>query len=388
MLRVIAVCISLAAVEAAMGPTSFALRDYPNEHVVFSDDFNELNHRVWKHELSMGGGGNWEFQMYLNNRSISYVNNSIFYIQPRMTAEQIGEAGLQAGVNYDIWGSDPAGYCTGNAFYGCFRSSGGGGNILNPLQSARVRTAESFSFRYGRLEVRAKLPKGDWLWPAIWMLPRWHHYGEWPSSGEIDLMESRGNGASYQPSGGEDGGGVDSIWSTLHYGPYPAQNGWIKAHDWFNLPNGTDFSQDFHIFGLIWTNTSIYTYVDDPNDPDKNVLDLKFPPSMWSRGNWNNTYQNPWTSGAVNAPFDQEFYLIMNVAVGGVGGYWKDGYGNKPWSDKSMHAMDEFYRKRNQWYPTWKSGSANMQVDWVKVWQGPAYAGATYTNYVVPQTKQ
>ena len=95
-------------------------------------------------------------------------------------------------------------------FYGCDRTSGAGGNYLNPIKSARIRTAESFSFTYGKVEVKAKLPRGDWLWPAIWMLPRDNQYGDWPSSGEVDIMESRGNAPSYPP------GGYDSFGSTLH----------------------------------------------------------------------------------------------------------------------------------------------------------------------------
>ena len=56
------------------------------------------------------------------------------------------------------------------SFYGCERV-GDGSNIINPVSSARLRTAHSFAFTYGKVEVRAKLPEGDWLWPAIWMLP-------------------------------------------------------------------------------------------------------------------------------------------------------------------------------------------------------------------------
>lgn len=66
---------------------------------------------------------------------------------------------------YDI-GSSPANLCTGNAWFGCMRQ-GSDTNLLNPIQSARLRTAESFSFKYGRLEVEAKLPTGDWLWPGM-----------------------------------------------------------------------------------------------------------------------------------------------------------------------------------------------------------------------------
>ncbi len=54
--------------------------------------------------------------------------------------------------------------------------------------SGKLTTVNSFAFTYGRVEVKAKLPKGDWLWPAIWALPRYNEYGEWPASGEIDIM--------------------------------------------------------------------------------------------------------------------------------------------------------------------------------------------------------
>jgi len=82
--------------------------------------------------------------------------------------------------------------CTGANFYGCERASDGN-HYINPVMSGKLTTVNSHSMQYGRVEVRAKLPKGDWLWPAIWMLPRHNEYGEWPASGEIDIMESRGN---------------------------------------------------------------------------------------------------------------------------------------------------------------------------------------------------
>ena len=84
-----------------------------------------------------------------------------------------------------------------NSWYGCERTSGAGGNYLNPITSARLRSVNSFNFKYGRVEFKAKVPKGDWIWPALWLLPRDNAYGMWPSSGEIDVMETRGNGPSY-----------------------------------------------------------------------------------------------------------------------------------------------------------------------------------------------
>lgn len=81
-----------------------------------------------------------------------------------LTADVYGESFLSSGL-LDIWGNTPASVCTSNADYGCFRQ-GTGTNYINPIQSARLRTVHSFNFRYGRVEVEAKMPKGDWLWPG------------------------------------------------------------------------------------------------------------------------------------------------------------------------------------------------------------------------------
>ena len=181
--------------------------------MIFSDDFDYFDIATWKHEITLGEGGNWEFQYYDNNRSNSYVKDGVLYIEPSFLIDDIGEGRLRGGYNLDLWGSQPANLCTGPQFYGCFRTSGVGGNVLNPIRSARIRTAESFNFKYGRVEVKAQLPRGDWLWPAIWLLPTNNQYGTWPASGEIDIMESRGNGVDYPA------GGVNTFSSTLHCGP-------------------------------------------------------------------------------------------------------------------------------------------------------------------------
>ena len=129
-----------------------------------------MNFDTWEHEKTLGGGGNWEFQWYVNNRSNSYVDNGILFLKPSLTEDAIGHEAMTHGT-VNIWGGSPADQCTNNAFYGCERSAAGSNNYINPIRSARLRSINSFSFKYGRVEVRAKLPTGDWLWPAIWMLP-------------------------------------------------------------------------------------------------------------------------------------------------------------------------------------------------------------------------
>ena len=77
-------------------------------------------------------------------------------------------------------------------WFGCKRT-GTKNNILPPIQSARINTKDTFSFKYGKVEINAKLPGGDWRQPALWLLPNDNFYGPWPLSGEIDIVETRGN---------------------------------------------------------------------------------------------------------------------------------------------------------------------------------------------------
>lgn len=262
----------------------------------------------------------------------------------------------------ELWGSAPADVCTSNAFYGCSRSSGGG-MVINPIQSARLRTAGTFSFKYGRLEVEAKLPKGDWIWPAIWLLPEHQAYGLWPASGEIDLVESRGNDVSYPA------GGVNCFGSTLHWGPYYPEDPYTLTHKELCLTDKT-LNDDFHTYGLVWNEKEIYTYID--SEANK-VLDIKMDQSFWDRGGWskNPAIHNPWEGQGNNAPFDQKFYLVFNVAVGGVAGYFPDGMGNKPWTDTSSNAAGMFNSAIDAVMTTWDvqgEGSA-MGIRSVKLWQ-------------------
>ena len=294
----------------------------------------------------------------------------------------------------DMWGSSPADLCTGNAFYGCERTAGAGGGIINPIQSARIRTAHSLSIRYGRVEVAARLPRGDWLWPAIWMVPRYNAFGQWPASGEIDIMVSSrlcqppppapvapqsltsvplllstDAGESRQRSGLRRRGGHDCVMSSLHFGPFYGQDPWQLTHANLTLPASS--AHDFHIFGLKWTATGLYTYVDRD---DQRLLEVDFDRSFWQRGGWDSdgsAFANPWTGRGNAAPFDEKFFLVMNVAVGGVSQFFPDGEGGKPWANSDPDAAARFLADIDSWLPTWDYGSdqAALQVDWVKVWQ-------------------
>merc|ERR1711923_258694 len=149
---------------------------------------------------------NGEFQMYTNDEKNVYVKDGKLYIQPTLTVDDPrfsspdflykGEIDMYKEFGTCTWGGD-----------GCKRSGTWG--ILPPVMSGRIHSKPTLKF--GTMEIRARVPRGDWLWPAIWLMPKNSVYGGWPQSGEIDVMESIGN---------EGDGGIKSVSSTLPWGPY------------------------------------------------------------------------------------------------------------------------------------------------------------------------
>lgn len=146
---------------------------------IFEDNFDNLDLSIWKHAGTMAGGGNNEFQWYVNDRANSFSSNGVLHLKPTFMAEIFGEDFLTSGRVVI-----PEPECTDSSNYGCDRR-GYPDSIINPVRSARVDSSPSFSFKYGTLEIRAKMPRGDWLWPALWLMPRYSVYGGWPRSGEI-----------------------------------------------------------------------------------------------------------------------------------------------------------------------------------------------------------
>ncbi|CAG2055006.1 unnamed protein product [Timema podura] len=134
--------------------------------LLFQDDFNSLNLNSWQHEITASGGRHSEFQMFVNNRSNSFVRDGVLHIRPTLTKDVLGENFLFNGV-LDLRGSSlPGERCTNPSNNGCYKRALGG-QILNPVLSAQLQTSQSFSFQYGVVKVKAKMPRGDWLWPGI-----------------------------------------------------------------------------------------------------------------------------------------------------------------------------------------------------------------------------
>ncbi len=145
--------------------------------------------------------------------------------------------------------------------------------------SARIRTKDKGDWLYGRFEIRAKLPEGQGIWPAIWMLPTDNIFGIWPKSGEIDIMELVG----HEP---------ETVHGTVHYGPEWPNN--QHTGESYTLEEGK-FSDDFHIFSIEWEQNQIEWFVDGEHFFTVTPSDLS--PHQY--------------------PFNARFHMLINLAVGG-----------------------------------------------------------------------
>ncbi|BFZ12781.1 hypothetical protein BsWGS_15820 [Bradybaena similaris] len=314
----------------------------------FTQPFDPWNMHTWKTEVSMFGGRNWEFQVYTNDAKNVFTRdgNLFLYPVPTVNDPRFDENFLKTGTMdvADIWG-----ICTNDADYGCSRSGNNG--MLPPVMSGKVSSQPAI--RYGTVEVRARIPRGDWLWPAIWMMPKNSVYGVWPRSGELDIMETRGNAGPP---------GVQTVTSTFHWGDAWNNNKWSLTHGEKSSPAGTTWHDAFHTWKIERTADHIITSIDD-----QTILSVNAPPNgFWQLGGLSS---NIWASGSKIAPFDQDFYLILNVAVGGINGYFSDteNWGvKKPWANNSPHANLDFWNARNDWLPTWQGDQAALQVDYVE----------------------
>ena len=143
--------------------------------------------------------------------------------------------------------------------------------------SSRITTKSKKTFKYGRIDIRARVPLGQGIWPALWMMPQDNVYGTWPKSGEIDIMELLG----HEPT---------KLYATVHYGPGPGSTNISR-----NTVSPAALSNEFHVYSLIWEQDKMQFLLDNVVFSTVNKADL----------------------GGNNYPFNENFFFIFNLAVGG-----------------------------------------------------------------------
>lgn len=328
---------------------------------VLEEDWSHgLNSKVWLKEVQVNGFGNGEFEQTTPGDQNVYIENGHLIIK----ATPQDDALMQKDSKIDLLKD---GTCTSTLPADCIaytNITSGNSSIVPPVLSGRINTSPGATIKYGRVEVTAKLPAGDWLWPAIWMMPLDSKYGPWPASGEIDIMESRGNNYTY-PQGGNN-----IMSSAIHWGPNPANDGWWRTNVKRQALH-TTYSSGFNTFGIEWSQKYLFTYV---NSRLLQVLYVNFDVPLWTRGNFPNQdsngtrIENVWSgTGRPQTPFDQPFFLILNLAVGGTNGWFEDNVNGKPWLDASPNARKDFWQAKDRWLPTWTQ--PQMEVSKVVMWQ-------------------
>ena len=214
--------------------------------LVWNDEFDgpALNLEKWSYEIGGHGWGNNELQYYSDDDSTAFIQDGKLVIRADLVPQGTGSA-----------------------------------DNLRYFSSARLRTSGKGDWRYGRIEVKAKLALGQGIWPAIWMLPTDWMYGGWPESGEIDIMEHVG----YDPG---------RVHGSIHTGSYNhkinTQRGGSRLLD--------KISSKFYVYAIEWYEDRIDFLIDDSK--------------YFSFQNDGKNDFNTW-------PFNQRFHLLINIAVGG-----------------------------------------------------------------------
>lgn len=213
---------------------------YPGYQLVWNDEFNgnTINTSNWGYDIGNNNGwGNNELEYYTDRTDNAFLSSGNLIIEARN--EVFG------GKNYT---------------------------------SARMLTKGKKIFQYGRVDIRAKLPRGKGIWPALWMLGKNIDQVSWPACGEIDIMELLGQQ-------------VNKVYGTIHWGS--STNTYRKKEGSYVLSTG-GFDEEFHVYSLIWTADAIKVMVDDQQYFQALRAEITDP-----------------------NPFNSEFFFLFNIAVGG-----------------------------------------------------------------------
>lgn len=247
--------------------------------LVWSDEFDgkSIDKRKWGLEENCWGGGNNEQQCYTKRESNAFVADGKLNI--------VAKKGSYTGPDNADGRTETT--------------------TTLPYTSARLSTLNKKDWKYGRFEVRAKLPQGQGTWPAIWMLPTDFVYGGWAASGEIDIMEAVNLKVQSDAPDAAAGEGESRVYGSLHYGQKWPDN--VFTGQGAKLPNGINPADDFHNYAIEWEEGEIRWYIDN----------IHF--ATQRQDGWYSQYEKDGTlvNAEESAPFNQKFHMLLNLAVGG-----------------------------------------------------------------------
>ncbi|XP_004518427.1 gram-negative bacteria-binding protein 3 [Ceratitis capitata] len=330
-----------------------------NNQLLFEENFNgtQLDSTHWTAEERFGTKPDHEFALYLNTKDVLQVKNGFLRMLPKLTTRHLQQQNQQLNIKYDIGpnctGSPESEECVRNDQASKFHA-------IPPFISAQISTKQHFTFKYGRVEIRAKLPRAHWVFPQLWLQPaNAAKYGaEDYQSGQMRIAFSYLNDTQMHLFGG--------VLLNAH-----TSWRWVKMCE-LGQADKLDLGNDFHIYTLIWRERGISLAIDEQTycqldvEKDGSFADLvknsrELPNASLLR-----------KSGNKMAPFDQEYYLTLGYGIGGVNDFSDDLHNwqpPKPWENDKTHAaaMDALLKQVETNFENWLE-FGEMLIDYVKVY--------------------
>ncbi|KAK0163267.1 hypothetical protein PV327_006967 [Microctonus hyperodae] len=303
-------------------------KQYCRGDLLFEDEFISMNESIWKHVVQFSPAPDYPFVIYRQRELNVKVSNGNLRIIPTLTETEHGRAFVRHG-------SLTLEKCTGTIGTSDCERESRGPYILPPVMSGSVNTKQSFAFVYGRIEIRAKLPRGDWIYPVIALEPLNNaHDMSYP---QLRIAASAGNSVL------RSSGGADLSGHVLSGGGIKRNIGGMeRAQENPKRFANNLWSDEYHIYELTWTKFRISISVDGVE----------------------------YGSTRPGVPFDKPYYVTLAV---GVGGYKEfpdncetETYG-KPWRNVGSKALFDFYNVTDTWARTWENNAKDLNVDYVKV---------------------
>lgn len=326
--------------------------------IIFHEDFNSDNLKYWSYDTRFpldDSSADAEFNVYEKRPETSFIRDNVLVVK----AELLTKLNAFDDTRIRLGGYKLGEKCTpissGDVERECERQASFG-YILPPVTSAFLTTRNKFSFMYGKVEIRCRVPIGDFIYAQTILQPVLRTN----SSEHLKVFFVRGNEKLVDNKMGEIGGsrvfgGAIMSRKAMNIG------NWLKNK---TFPND-HLGNNFHVYELVWTPSVISLFIDGINygSLNSNLRESAIAANIKSAVNW-----------AHNGPFDKEHFLSLMLAAGSVKNFYTpegvlqngEKRAPKPWDDNDPRAERSFYLARDEWYPTWKKPT--FEVDYIKIY--------------------
>ncbi|KAI8425998.1 hypothetical protein MSG28_004976 [Choristoneura fumiferana] len=310
--------------------------------LIFSEEFDKStlkDQSSWDAENKFPDEPDYPFNVYMPKETMELKDGHLV-ITPQLLENIYHKGFLQESL-------DLTEICTGQIDSDQCKREASGADILPPIVTGKITTKNKFNFKFGRVEVKAKMPAGSWLVPEINLEPRDNFYGNRRyESGLIRVAFVKGN---------------PEFAKKLYGGPVLSDTDPFRSQLMNEKVGIENWSSEFHNYTMIWKPDGLVLLVDGEQygtvDPGEGFYSIARSAAVPHAGNW-------LRGTSVMAPLDQLFYISLGLRVGGVHDFADSS--DKPWKNRGSKAVLKFWQAKDTWLPSWHD--ANLKIDSVKVY--------------------